>query len=330
MKDQRKTNLHAGFVRRLRWIPAVLCVCFGAIGVADAQTATTYKTPDEAVKALVAAVRANDHAAVSRIMAPDANRLLSGDPVQENSERVRFVQLADEKTELTKVNESQYSVEFGNDGWNFPVPIVRRAEQWAFDTSQGIDELLLRRVGRNELQTILVCATYAVAQWDYFLDGDWNNDGVQEFAQRLISLPGQKDGLYWVSAAGEDPSPLGPLVANAHTEGYQGTRDAAGNIKAIPYHGYYLKVLNAQGPDAPGGAHSYLINGRMIGGFGLVAYPAVYGSSGVMTFIVGAQGKIYQKNLGPNTSKIAPAMTAYNPDESWERVTTESALARPE
>jgi len=294
----------------------------------SAQTAQTFASPDDAVKGLIAAARSHDRAALDRIFAPDAQRLRSTDPVQENQELARFVARADEKTELAKVNDSQYSVEFGNDGWSFPVPIVKRPDGWAFDTSQGVEELRLRRVGRNELDTILVCATYAVAQWDYFLDGDWNNDGVQEFAQKFISSPGQKDGLYWPSATGEDTSPLGQLVAYARDEGYRGEREAGGNIKATPFHGYYLKILKAQGPSAPGGAYSYLINGRMIGGFALVAYPAVYGSSGVMTFIVNQQGRVYQKNLGPNSEKIAQAMTVYNPDDSWERVTTESALTR--
>jgi len=302
-------------------------VLAGAICV-SAQTAQTFASPDDAVKGLIAAARSHDRAALDRIFAPDAQRLRSTDPVQENQELARFVARADEKTELAKVNDSQYSVEFGNDGWSFPVPIVKRTDGWAFDTSQGVEELRLRRVGRNELDTILVCATYAVAQWDYFLDGDWNNDGVQEFAQKFISSPGQKDGLYWPSATGEDTSPLGQLVAYARDEGYRGEREAGGNIKATPFHGYYLKILKAQGPSAPGGAYSYLINGRMIGGFALVAYPAVYGSSGVMTFIVNQQGRVYQKNLGPNSEKIAQAMTVYNPDDSWERVTTESALTR--
>ena len=292
------------------------------------QTAQTFASPDDAVKGLIAAARAHDRAALDRILAPDAKRLRSTDPVEENEELARFLARADKKTKLDKVNDSQYSVEFGDEGWSFPVPIVKRSDGWAFDTSQGVDELLLRRVGRNELDTILVCATYAVAQWDYFLDGDWNNDGVQEFAQKFISSPGQKDGLYWPSATGEDTSPLGQLVAYARDEGYRGEREAGGNIKATPFHGYYLKILKAQGPSAPGGAYSYLINGRMIGGFALVAYPAVYGSSGVMTFIVNQQGKVYQKNLGPGSDKIAQAMTIYNPDESWERVTTESALGR--
>ena len=316
------------------WLGHACLVMAFAIGVlagaicVSAQTAQTFASPDDAVKGLIAAARSHDRAALDRIFAPDAQRLRSTDPVQENQELARFVARADEKTELAKVNDSQYSVEFGNDGWSFPVPIVKRSDGWAFDTSQGVEELRLRRVGRNELDTILVCATYAVAQWDYFLDGDWNNDGVQEFAQKFISSPGQKDGLYWPSATGEDTSPLGQLVAYARDEGYRGEREAGGNIKATPFHGYYLKILKAQGPSAPGGAYSYLINGRMIGGFALVAYPAVYGSSGVMTFIVNQQGKVYQKNLGPGSDKIAQAMTVYNPDDSWERVTTESALTR--
>lgn len=315
----------------LRHTCLVMALAIGVLASAicvSGQTAQTFASPDNAVKGLIAAARAHDRAALDRILAPEAKRLRSTDPVEENEELARFVARADKKIKLDKVNDSQYSVEFGDEGWSFPVPIVKRGDGWAFDTSQGVEELLLRRVGRNELDTILVCATYAVAQWDYFLDGDWNNDGVQEFAQKLISSPGQKDGLYWPRAEGEDTSPLGQLVAYARNEGYRGEREAAGNIKATPFHGYYLKILKAQGPSAPGGAYSYLINGRMIGGFALVAYPAVYGSSGVMTFIVNQQGRVYQKNLGPGSEKIAQAMTVYNPDGSWERVTTESALAR--
>jgi Protein of unknown function (DUF2950) len=293
-----------------------------------AQVAETFSSPDDAAKGLVAAVRANDRAALARILAPNIEKLLSGDPVQEANERTRFVALADEKTELTKDDDARYTVDFGNDGWPFPVPIVKRGDGWAFDSTSGVKELLLRRVGRNELATMLVCATYAVAQWDYFLDGDWNGDGVQEFAQKIVSSPGQKDGLYWATGAGEDPSPLGPLAGSAQAEGYRSARDASGNVKPMPFHGYHLKVLKAQGSNAPGGRFSYLINGRMIGGFALVAYPAIYGSSGVMTFIVNQQGKVYQRNLGPNTKTIARAMTVYNPDKSWELVDYESALQR--
>ena len=314
------------------WLKSSCLVLGAAVGLTSAvcvhaQTAQTFSSPDDAVKGLVAAARASDRAALDRILAPEANRLRSKDPIEEKKELALFVTRAEEKTELTKVDDSQYSVEFGNDASPFPVPIVKRGDQWAFDATQGVRELLVRRVGRNEHDTILVCAAFAVAQWDYFLD-DWNNDGVQEFAQKFISSPGQKDGLYWPNANGEEPSPLGPLVGYARTEGYQGARDATGNVKPTPFHGYLLKILRSQGASAPGGRYSYLINGRMIGGFALVAYPAVYGSSGVMTFIVNQQGRIHQKNLGPNTEKIAKAMTVYNPDQSWEYVSTDSLLAR--
>ena len=331
MKTTRDNVTRMCIGRWLRHACLVMALATSVLASAicvSGQTAQTFASPDDAVKGLVAAARAHDRAALDRLLAPEAKRLRSSDPVEENKELARFVARADEKTELEKVNDSQYSVEFGNDGWSFPVPIVKRGDAWAFDASQGVHELLLRRIGHNELDTILVCATYAVAQWDYFLDGDWNNDGVQEFAQKLISSPGQKDGLYWPNPEGADASPLGPLVAHARNEGYRGEREAAGNIKPTPFHGYHLKILKAQGPSAPGGAHSYVINGRMISGFALVAYPAVYGSSGVMTFIVSQQGKVYQKNLGPNSEKIAQAMTVYNPDGSWEHVKTESALAR--
>src|SRR6185369_13448478 len=305
------------------WVRHAYLVIAMAIGAsasaicASGQTAQAFTSPEDAVKGLVAAAKAHDRAALDRILAHAAQRLRSTDPVEENEELATFVKRADQKTKLDKVNDSQYSVEFGDEGWSFPVPIVKRGERWEFDTSQGVAEVLLRRVGRNELDTIRVCATYAVAQWDYFLDGDWNSDGVQEFAQKFISSPGQKDGLYWPGSSADDQSPLGPLIAYARAEGYQGTRDASGNIKPVPFHGYYFKILKAQGQSAPGGRYNYMINGRMLAGFALVAYPAVYGSSGVMTFIVNQQGKVYQSNLGPNTERLAGAMTIYDPDQSW-------------
>jgi hypothetical protein len=303
----------------LRYFSGAVLLLAIAVSV-NAQTAQTFPSPDDAVKGLIAAARARDQGALDRIFAPNLSRLRSGDPVQEAEEMARFVESASEKTELTKVDETRYVLETGNDGWPFPVPIVKRGDRWAFDSSQGVSELLARRVGRNELATMLTCAAYAVAQWDYFLDGDWNNDGVQEFAQKLVSAPGQKDGLYWPTGANDDPSPLGPLAAYAHAEGY--------GSKSTAFHGYHFKILKAQGPAAAGGRYSYLINSRMIAGFALVAYPATYGSSGVMTFIVNQQGKLYQKNLGPNTAKIAQAMTVYNPDRTWDVADYESALLK--
>jgi hypothetical protein len=286
----------------------------------NAQTAQTFSSPEEAVKQLVAAARSKDSGALDRILAPEARKLRSSDPIQDAEELALFVRRADEKTDLTKVNETRYELDLGADQSSFPVPIVKRGDQWAFDSTEGLNEILARRVGRNELDTILVCAAYAVAQWEYFLEDDWNADGVQEFAQKFLSSPGQKDGLYWAGSSADDQSPLGPLIAYARVEGYQGTRDSSGNIKPAPFHGYYFKILKAQGQSAPGGRYSYMINGRMLAGFALVAYPAVYGSSGVMTFIVNQQGKVYESNLGPNTERIARAMTEYNPDSGWETV----------
>jgi Protein of unknown function (DUF2950) len=317
-------------LRTLRGTALLMCWFLGSVAVSTGQTPQTYSSPEDAMKDLLAAAQSKDRAALSRIFGPDGRRLLSGDSVQEARELESFALRSREKAEVVKDSETQYSLEIGNEGWPFPVPLVKSGEQWAFDTEKGVDELLKRRIGRNELASILVCAAYAVAQWDYFLDDDWNNDGVQEFAQKFISSIGKKDGLYWPTGSGEDPSPLGPLVGYARAEGYSARRDAAGNVNSTPYHGYYLKVLKAQGPNAAGGQYNYMINGRMIAGFALVAYPATYGSSGVMTFIVNQQGRVYQKNLGPSTAKIAMALTAFNPDSTWEAVDYETALRSPD
>ena len=191
-----------------------------------------------------------------------------------------------------------------------------------FDTPAGVEEILVRRIGENELDTVLFCKAYAVAQWEYFLEGDWDNDLVQEFAQKFLSSPGQKDGLYWPTVLGEDPSPLGPLVALAKSEGYS-AKDATGKMKKVPFHGYYFKMLTTQGPYAPGGKFSYIINGNMIAGFALIAYPYAYGTSGVSSFIVNQQGRVYEKNLGSQTEAIVNAMTEYNPDKTWKPVIDE-------
>jgi hypothetical protein len=302
-----------------------ICLCCFA-GFSHAQTAQTYGSPEEAMQDLVAAATAKDRTALVRIFGPDVRRMLSGDSVQEAKELEQFATRAKEKAVVSEDGDAQRAIEIGNQGWPFPIPLVKTGDRWTFDTAKGVDEMLKRRVGRNELNTILVCAAYAVAQWDYFLEDDWNNDGVQEFAQKFISTSGQKDGLYWPTTEGEDPSPIGPLVALARTEGYSRARNPMG--KPLPYNGYYLKIIKGQGANAPGGRYSYLINGRMIAGFGLVAYPAVYGSSGVMTFIVNQQGRVYQKDLGVNTEKMALSLTVYNPDESWERVDYEDLLER--
>jgi hypothetical protein len=277
----------------------------------------SYSSPDEAMKDMISAVGKKDRTALGQIFGPDLRRLLSGDSVQDTEQFEQFSERVSQKAELAKATEVKYLVNVGNEGWPFPVPIVKKTDKWFFDTKTGVDELLARRVGRNEIYTILVCKVFAVAQWEYFLEGDWDNDLVPEFAQKFRSSDGQKDGLYWPTAEAEAPSPLGPLVAYARYEGYS-AREKARIDEPTPYHGYYFKILKAQGPMAPGGRNNYLVNGNMIGGFALVAWPATYGSSGVKTFIVGQLGRVYEKDLGPQTEAIANAMVEYNPDPGWK------------
>jgi hypothetical protein len=200
---------------------------------------------------------------------------------------------------------------------------VKRNNQWLFDTQAGLEEVLNRRVGENELSVIETCRAYVVAQWEYFTEGDWGHDAVAAYAQKFISSPGRHDGLYWDTSADEQPSPLGPLIAAARAEGYgpKGRTVKAGfSRERHPYHGYYFKILTRQGAHAPGGKYDYIINGNMIAGFALIAFPDKWGNSGVMTFIVNQQGRVYEKNLGPDTVKIAGDMTEYNPDPSWKPV----------
>jgi hypothetical protein len=324
MKDQIREPQTT--IRQLKdptfWLKCLICL-LGTASIAQAQAPQSYNSPEDAMKDLVAAAQAQDRGAIRRIFGADVKRLVSGDVVQEEAELNSFAKRASEKAELLNESATSATIIFGNEEWPFPVPLIKSGEQWSFDTTKGVDEILRRRIGRNELTAIALCASYSVAQWDYFLDGDWNNDGVQEFAQKLISSPGQKDGLYWPADISGGVSPFGPLADVVREQGYV-ARGATNNVQ--PFHGYIVKLLKAQGPAAPGGAHSYVINGRMISGFALVAYPSVYGQSGVMTFIVNQQGKVFQNNLGPNTVQLARAMTAYNPGAGWTPVNYQEAL----
>src|SRR6185437_9662051 len=204
----------------------------------------------------------------------------------------------------------------GNDDFPFPIPIVHRGDAWKFDTSAGRQEILYRRVGENELDTIQVMLAYVDAQ-DEYADKD-RGFGRGVYAQRVVSRPGQKDGLYWPTSAGEDQSPIGEFAAEATAQGYQVNGNRA------PFHGYYYKILTRQGPNAPGGVLDYVVKGKMIGGFALVAYPAEYGNSGVMTFMVSHEGTIFQKDLGPRTAQVAEQIAAFDPDKSWARVEGEA------
>ena len=305
---------------------------------AQAPVQSTYGSADEAMQALANAAKAKDRAALAAIFGPDQEQLLSGDEVEDTQDLNDFAQAVAESSQLEKVNDSNYTMVVGKDSYPMPIPIVEKQGKWLFDTKAGLDEVLSRRIGENELSAINTCRTYAVAQWEYFTEGDWDHDGVAEYAQRLISSPGEHNGLYWETAEGEALSPLGQLVADAREEGYgpkpanPAAADKAGSEAGAsetrtrprrPYHGYYFKILKAQGPHAPGGKYSYIINRNMIGGHALVAFPDKWGNSGVMTFIINQQGRVYQKNLGPDTAKLAAAITEYDPDSSWKLADTQ-------
>ncbi|MBZ5521315.1 MAG: DUF2950 domain-containing protein [Acidobacteriia bacterium] len=284
----------------------------------------SFAAPEEAMKALVEAGKAKDRAALADLFGPQYDKLLSGDEVQDNKELEQFSAAVDESVKLDKTAEDRMIVSIGKDNWPFPIPIVKKTSQWRFDTDAGMQEILNRRIGENELSAIATCRAYVLAQWEYFTEGDHDNDGVAEFAQKFISSVGNREGLYWETGENERPSPMGAMVAAARAEGYSaGQRKAAANPaehKRSPYHGYYFRILKRQGPHAPGGKYDYVINGNMIAGYALIAYPDKWGSSGIMTFIVNQQGRVYQKNLGPNTLKLAAGITEYDPDVTWKVV----------
>jgi len=292
-------------------LPAPPTAPMAAAGPAAAQR--TFPTPEAALQALVDACQAGDHAAVDALFGPDAAQLKSGDPQQDAIEFASFAKRIGEYTRLVKKTDDRFVVNVGAQNWPLPIPLVRKDAGWFFDAIAGKDEVLNRRIGEDELTAIGVCRTYLAAQHEY-ATVDRAGDGVLAYAQKLHSTEGQKDGLYWPVADQEEPSPFGPFISEVHAEGYGG-RNAEGNPN--PFHGYHFKVLTAQGPSAPGGAYSYIINGHMVAGFALVAYPADWGQSGIMTFIVNQWGKVYQRNLGPDSATLAAALTEFDPDSDW-------------
>jgi hypothetical protein len=282
---------------------------------ADSVGAKSFQSPDEAAKALLEAIGKDDNNQLIALFgSAEADLLSSGDEVEDKNNRVEFASLAKEKMRLEPMGEDKAILHVGNADWPFPIPIVKVGDGWQFDAKQGHQEILNRRIGRNELSTVAAIRGYVEAQFDY-ANVDRDGDGVSEYAQKFQSEPGKFDGLFWEVEEGQPQSPLGPLIAEARAKGYKGKGETE---KPTPYHGYYFRILTRQGRDAPGGKYDYIINGNMIAGFGLVAFPAQYGSSGIMTFIVNHQGKIYQKDLGPQTAKLVDTMKEYNPDSTWE------------
>jgi hypothetical protein len=309
---------------RLGWTGTVASAFFLAVTILSmpcrvrAADEQTFSSPAEALKALLAATTNHDTNALHAIFGPEGRQLVSPDVVQATNEFKIFVQRLKEKVQFSTNSDSKLTLELGEDAWPFPIPLVQQGDHWFFDTAAGKAEILNRRIGRDELGAIDVCRAYVDAQREY-ASRDRMGDGVLAYAQFLHSAPDTHNGLFWPAKAGEELSPLGPLVAAARGEGYHRTATML-NDEQAPYHGYYFKILTRQGKHAPGGKYNYIINGRMIAGFGLVAWPAEWGNTGVMTFIVNQQGKVYQRNLGKNTVKIAAAMTSFDPDDNWTAV----------
>ena len=279
------------------------------------ESAQTFATPEAAVTALASAVQTTNRPALHALFGPDGDDLVNPDPVQGANEFADFTAGLSETNHLLVESDTRRTLVLGRDAWPFPIPIVRKEGRWSFDTAAGKGEIVNRRIGRNELDTLESVRAYVVAQREYAAK-DRDGDEVLEYAQKFLSSPGRKDGLYWPPNLDGELSPLGPLTAQAQGEGYS-VKARKGGAAPEPFHGYFFKILTRQAASAPGGKHDYLINGNMIAGFALVAWPAEYGESGIMTFIVNQQGKVYQKDLGPKTAKLAADLKAYDPDKTW-------------
>jgi len=305
------------YVGAISALACCLLLAATAIGAASSgqQGQQVFPSVAAAAKALVAAARIDDMAALSSILGGDAKEILSsGDPVADNSARDTFVAKSDQMQRLAYDDRGRVILYLGADNWPFPIPLVKSGDGWVFDTEAGKKELLFRRIGRNELYTIDVLANLADAQQEYASEIR-DNGSIKQFAQKVQSDPGKHDGLYWSVRSGEEESPIGPLMADATAEGYK-----TGAAAAIPFHGYYYRVLTSQGKNAPGGAKDYLVDGKMTQGFAFIAYPATYRASGVMTFMINQDGVIVQKDLGTDTAKAANKITEYNPDATWQEV----------
>lgn len=280
-----------------------------------APDAQMFASPEAAAQVLADAARTDNTPQLLAIFGSEGKEIIStGDEVADRQGRQKFAKLYEEKHTIEDAAANQKTLVISDSDWPFPVPIVRDGKHWYFDSAAGKEEILDRRIGRNELSAIQVCQAIADAQKEYAIRNP-SGGGLHEYAQKFASDPGERNGLFWPTDPGEEPSPLGELAAAASAEGY--VRRETG---PTPYHGYYYRILTAQGSNAPGGAMDYLVEGKMALGFAVVAYPAEYGNSGIMTFIMGDEGVVYQKDLGPDTPKLVPAMNLFDPGPGWQKV----------
>jgi hypothetical protein len=318
MLPEMKTKEHPARTVVFFYVLAILFMILMP-GLTKADAAVKQKgfaSPEDAVKAFAVALKANDKTGLSAIFGPDGKGMISsGDPVSDKVRTEKFIKALELKHSLVPDGKKMVLI-VGDKDWPFAIPLAQKGDQWFFDTKAGRQEMLNRRIGENELDTIQTMLAIVDAEREYVMK-DRDANGLLEYAEKFMSDPGKKNGLYWETKEGEEKSPLGEFVADARAEGYS---QGGVNKKPIPYHGYYFRMLKKQGKHAPEGAFDYVVNGKQIGGFAVVAYPATYGSSGVMTFIVNHDGVVYQKDLGKNTAKTAKAMKVFDPDSAWKKV----------
>ena len=301
-------------MRRVAWGWVLALALVSGVNAAgtDARAQPQFASPEDALTAMVGAMRRQLPGALATIVGPGSQAwLLSGDDAADRAAMARFVAAYDEHHAIAPSGDNRAVVTVGRDDWPLPIPLVKAGNKWHFDGAAGHDEVLARRIGRNELDTIQVLEAMADAQVEYARAG-WAGSGLVAYAQKFASSPGRRDGLYWAPKAGQPESPLGPLVARAAREGY-----ADANVR--PYRGYVFRMLKGQGANAPGGAFDYVVKGAMIGGFAIVGYPIRYGVSGVMTFIINQDGVVYQKDLGPRTAQAVAAMKRFDPGPGWTK-----------
>jgi hypothetical protein len=314
-------KFHWGNVSKFAAIAIFVSASFPALSMAQQRGQKTFSSAEEASKALVAAAQNNDQKAMLEILGPGGKEIVSsGDETEDAQNRANFAKRYAEMHRLVTEPDGTTTLYIGAENWPTPIPIANKGNLWYFDTEAGKKEILYRRVGKNEMSAIRVCQELVAAEKEYY------SSQHNEYAQKIFSDEGQHDGLYWKVDEGGSPSPIGPLVASAVAEGYTKNQNGA----PTPYRGYFFHIVTAQGKNAPGGAKSYIVNGKMTDGFAFVAYPAEYRSSGVMTFIVDQDGIVYQKDLGKKTAVIAKSMADYNPNATWQKAEDEQEATATE